>query len=170
MLPVSLVIPRFVKVFWILWFGIWIMTVLVFQKWWGWPIYGWLGLVPQKVLHEGWVWQLLSYGWLHSENPFHLLFNGILFWFLAAQMESVFGWFTYVWFWGLGSVLAAIFYIAFAALGYWTGAWDVWSIPVVGSSAGVMALLAAFGWEWRHRPIWLFLWFPLKRFILWPSF
>lgn len=51
-----------------------------------------LYLAPRDVYLQGKVWQLFTYGWLHSpRDPSHLLFNMLWLWLFGTQMETWWG-------------------------------------------------------------------------------
>src|SRR5580704_12948420 len=58
------------------------------------PVRTWLdfhfGLVPVFTILHGWIWQLLTYAFLH-EGVLHLLFNMLALWMFGAQLEQDWG-------------------------------------------------------------------------------
>jgi membrane associated rhomboid family serine protease len=51
----------------------------------------WFGLVPARVV-QGWLWQPLSYMFLHSpSDPFHLVFNMLILWMFGGDLERYWG-------------------------------------------------------------------------------
>ncbi len=48
-----------------------------------------LGLRPVFVLH-GWIWQLVTYMFLHG-GVFHIAFNMLALWMFGAELEHVWG-------------------------------------------------------------------------------
>ena len=65
--------------------GVWIAT-LVFPR-----LVEWLGLVPFLVLHKYWVWQPVTYMFLHARNPTHILFNMLGVWMFGVELERMWG-------------------------------------------------------------------------------
>jgi membrane associated rhomboid family serine protease len=108
-------------------------------------------LVPSFVLH-GWVWQLISYSFLH-DGFFHLLFNALALWMFGSQLELD---------WGRNQFLEYFFYcVAGAALVTvavsYTGIGHVSPlIPTVGASGGIFGILAAYGMIYGENEILLF--------------
>src|SRR5579872_3841279 len=49
-----------------------------------------LGLRPVFVLRGFWVWQLVTYMFLHG-GIFHILFNMLALWMFGAELEQVWG-------------------------------------------------------------------------------
>lgn len=51
-----------------------------------------LYLSPRDVFVDGYVWQVVTYWWLHSPmHPSHLLFNMLMLWLFGTRMESRWG-------------------------------------------------------------------------------
>lgn len=93
----------------------------------------WLGLTPALVLRQGWVWQLVTFGFLHG-GWFHLLFNLFLLWTLGRELERT---------WGSRGFLA--YYLA---CGVGAGLLNValapqQMVPTVGASGSIFGLLTA---------------------------
>ena len=61
-------------------------------------------LIPAAVAH-GWIWQLVTYSFLHA-GLFHVLFNMLTLWMFGSQMERD---------WGFHQFLEFYFYCAIAA-------------------------------------------------------
>jgi membrane associated rhomboid family serine protease len=107
-------------------------------------------LTPTKVLHSGWVWQLISYSFLHG-NFFHLFFNMFALWMFGPHIES---------YWGTRAFLRFYFLCVLgAALTQTLVAPDS---LVVGASGGLYGLLLAFGFLFPDAVIYLFFVFPLR--------
>src|SRR3989442_13742488 len=49
-----------------------------------------LGLRPIFVVRNFWVWQLVTYMFLHG-SPFHILFNMLSLWMFGGDLEHVWG-------------------------------------------------------------------------------
>src|ERR1700753_340498 len=72
-------------------------------------IYLFLGCEPVAVMH-GYVWQLVTYAFLHPGLMF-VLFNMLSLWFIGSYMESEMGgkWLTEIYFFSvIGAGLAAV--------------------------------------------------------------
>ena len=117
----------------------------------------WLGLWPEDVFTRGYVWQLITYAFLHdTRSLLHILFNMLfLFWF-GRDIELRIGprRLLILYF---GSALAGA--LAFSLVRLATGAA---SGPVIGASGAVMALLVLAGIYWPDRMILVFFLFPMK--------
>lgn len=108
-------------------------------------------LRPALVLH-GWVWQLVSYAFLHS-GVGHLLFNMLAIWMFGSQFELDWGrrqFLEFYFFCVVGAALCTIA-VSFTGLGGITPL-----TATVGSSGGIFGLLMAFGLRYGDREIMLF--------------
>ncbi|HUE90034.1 MAG TPA: rhomboid family intramembrane serine protease, partial [Vicinamibacterales bacterium] len=50
----------------------------------------WIGLVPELVLTRGYVWQIVTYQFVHAE-VFHILFNMLWVWMFGVDLERRWG-------------------------------------------------------------------------------
>jgi membrane associated rhomboid family serine protease len=109
------------------------------------------GLIPVAVTH-GWVWQLVTYSFLHA-GLFHLLFNMLALWMFGSQFESDWGARQFLEFYFFCVVGAALVTIAVA----YTRILGMSPTTVtIGSSGGIYGILAAFGILYGDREIFLF--------------
>lgn len=113
--------------------------------------YGGGGLVPAAVVH-GWIWQVVTYSFLHA-GLFHLLFNMLALWMFGATLESDWGTRQFLEFYFFCVIGAALCTIAIS----YTGVMGVSPMTMtVGSSGGVYGILLAFGMLYGDRELMLF--------------
>jgi membrane associated rhomboid family serine protease len=122
------------------------------------------GLIPQTMIENFFVWQPVTYMFLHSLNPMHVLFNMMTLWFFGTELENRWGqrlFLIYYFFTGIG---AAFFYLFGVALvGMMKGmAPIVYTQPVVGASGAVFGILLAYGLLFGDRTIYFFGAFPMQ--------
>jgi membrane associated rhomboid family serine protease len=103
-----------------------------------------LGLVPALVIHQLWVWQLVTYMFLHG-GIFHILFNMLALWMFGGPVENVLGARRFVIFYfacvlGAACAQLAVMYLFQQGQFY----------PTVGASGGVFGLLLAFAMFYPH--------------------
>jgi len=108
-------------------------------------------LVPLRVVH-GWLWQLVSYSFLHS-GILHILFNMLWLWWFGAQLEMDWGKNKFLEFYFFCVVGAALTTIAVSYTGF--GGVST-TTPTVGASGGILGILMAFGLLYGNQEIWLF--------------
>ena len=108
-------------------------------------------LIPFMVV-RGWLWQLVSYSFLH-EGILHLLFNMLGLWMFGAQFEQDWGSKKFLEFYFFCVVGAALTTIAVS----FTGIGGVQpTTPTIGASGGVFGILMAFGIIYGDREVMLF--------------
>ena len=115
-------------------------------------IYGRVDLAPalglsRSGMAHGRVWQLLSYQFLHSVPlPFHLLGNCLGLYFFGRSVEEILGTRRFLGLYFGGGIAGGLLFLAVDGARYLAPARGAagFSQGVVGASAGVMALLAAF--------------------------
>lgn len=115
-----------------------------------------LGFVPAR-LAEGWLWQLFTYSFLHA-GLFHLLFNLLVIWTVGGELEGLWGARTFLTFYLVCGVGAALAHGLFTLAGLTPGA----MAPVIGSSGVVYGLLLAYGILFGDRVMYFFLLFPME--------
>lgn len=124
-----------------------------------WPV-EWYGALSLDGLSQGFLWQFLTFQFLHGGLS-HLFFNLLAIYFFGRFCEQRFGWRRMLMlYFGAGvfggvlhSLLAWFFPVALGG-------------PVVGASAGVCGLLAAFCVSAPEEEILVFFVLPLKARIL----
>ena len=110
-----------------------------------------LGLVPILVWKKFFLWQLVTYIFLHGGIS-HLLFNLIALWMFGGELENFWGswkFLRYFFFCGVG---AGICTVVFSPDQF---------IPVIGASGAIYGLLLAFGWLFPNRLIYIYFLFPI---------
>jgi membrane associated rhomboid family serine protease len=108
------------------------------------------GLVPWNVLH-GWIWQPVTYLFLHGD-PFHILFNMLALWMFGTTLEQD---------WGSRAFLKYYFLTGIGA-GVLTFAVSIHSrTPTIGASGAIYGLLLAYALYFPDRPIYMYFVFPI---------
>ena len=116
---------------------------------------GLFGVVPERFVHF-WVWQPLTYMWLHSENaPFHIILNMLFLWMLGGDLERHWGSRAFLRYYLVCGVGAGLF-IAVAGWFYYPFS------PTIGASGAVFGLILAFGMIFSERVILFMLIIPMK--------
>jgi len=108
-------------------------------------------LIPAAVMH-GYVWQMVTYSFLHS-GPWHILFNMLWLWMFGSQFEMDWGtsrFLEFYFFCVIGAALSTIAMAYIHLLGLRPGT------ATVGASGGIYGILMAFGILYADREIMLF--------------
>ncbi len=111
-----------------------------------------VGLVPYLVVHKAFVWQLVTYMFLHA-GLLHLGFNLLAIWMFGCDLERVWGTRFFVKYYfvsGIGESLCALAVSPQSP------------IPTIGASGAVYGILLAYGLLFPQRQILLWFAFPIK--------
>jgi membrane associated rhomboid family serine protease len=122
------------------------------------------GLVPFSVVKSFFLWQVVTYMFLHALNPFHILFNMLLLWWLGAELESRWGSRFFLVYYFVSGIGAALLYLAGVTLYalFNSGAAPIWSVPVVGASGALFGLMLAYGVIFGERIVYFAMIFPMR--------
>ena len=119
----------------------------------------WLGLVPALVVERWWVWQPATYMFLHG-GLFHLLFNMLALWMFGVDLERLWGTRFFTRFYFVAGIGAALTTLGMSLLPFGF-AEPLYASVTVGASGAIYGLLVAFAMVYPHRPIYLYMLFPI---------
>jgi membrane associated rhomboid family serine protease len=125
-----------------------------------------LGLQPQAVVEQLRVWQPFTYMFLHG-GLFHLLFNMLALWMFGVELERMWGSRFFVKFYfvaGAGAALTTML-LSFTPFAF---AGRLYESLTIGASGAIFGVLLGYARYFPHRPILLFLLFPIpaKYFVM----
>ncbi|GAB4306708.1 MAG: hypothetical protein Kow0090_21820 [Myxococcota bacterium] len=128
------------------------------------PFILFFGLVPQKVLSDLYLWQPLTYGFLHSPvDPFHIILNMLMLWLFGIGFERMWGARRFLLFYLIGG-LAGGAAVVLAALLFGSPRY----IPTIGASGAIYALIMAFGVWFPEQRINIYFFIPVKaKWVVW---
>ena len=109
------------------------------------------GLVPFQVTHQFFIWQLLTYIFLHG-GLLHILFNMLFLWMFGTDLERMWGKQTFTKFFFLCGVGGAVFKTVLSPSSLQA---------TVGASGAILGLLVAYGFLFPENQIILYI-FPIK--------
>jgi membrane associated rhomboid family serine protease len=118
--------------------------------------YGWFALRPNDVLHRFFVWELASYLFLHW-GFFHIIFNMFALWMFGSDLESLWGAKKFLLYYFLTGIGAGLFDVLLTAI-FPSGL----PTATIGASGAIYGLLLAYGLLFPERPIYLYLFIPIK--------
>jgi len=124
------------------------------------------GLRPEAVVSTGFVWQPVTYMFLHA-GVFHLLFNMLALWMFGVELERMWGTPFFVRYYAVTGVGAGLVTLAVALLPFDFAAHTYYAVTV-GASGAIYGLLLAYGLYFPHRPIYLYFLFqiPARVFVM----
>ena len=125
-----------------------------------------LGLRPSDVIGRAWVWQLVTYMFLHGGLA-HILFNMLALWMFGTELERLWGTRAFVRYYFITGIVAAITTIVVAFMPFAATA-RMYDSVTIGASGAIYGLLLAFGLTFPNRPIYMYLVFPIpaKYFVM----
>ena len=117
------------------------------------------GLTPTLVVHNFYLWQLVTYIFLHDTNQFfHILFNMLALWMFGSELESVWGTRQFTKFFFICGIGAGLLTVLLSPNSPGT---------TIGASGAIYGILAAYGILFPNRTIILFIFpIPAKWFVL----
>jgi membrane associated rhomboid family serine protease len=116
------------------------------------PVNSYLALSVEGLRH-GFVWQLLSYQFMHG-GWLHLLFNCWAIFVFGREVEAILGRAQFLSLYFSSGVIGGLFQALAGVLLH-----GAFAAPVVGASAGAFGLVAAFATLYPERPLMLLLFF-----------
>lgn len=117
----------------------------------GWMVELW-ALTPRHVLNDLWIWQLVTYPFLHA-SIWHLLFNLYALWIFGSQLEAQWGTREFIKYFFMTALGAAVCALLLEPHGI---------TPTIGLSGAVFGLLVAFAMAYPDSIMYVSFIFPLK--------
>lgn len=145
---------------------IWANVAIFFLTWFV-PIVGaYLGLRPQDVFGHYWLWQPVTYMFIH-DGVGHILWNMLILWMFGVELERLWGTRFFVRFYFVAGVAGAAVTLFVSLLPY-PSVSHLFGALTVGSSGAILGLLLAYAMYFPDRPIYLYFLFavPAKYFVL----
>jgi membrane associated rhomboid family serine protease len=110
------------------------------------------GLVPRLVLEERWIWQPVTYMFVHG-GFFHLFFNLFMLWMFGMAIEAQ---------WGTREFLKFYFICGLGVAVVKVLLWPHSMTPLVGASGALFGLLVAFAMLYPDAVVYLYFLIPVK--------
>jgi len=118
-----------------------------------------LGLTPALVVEKGFVWQIVSYMFLHSTSGFfHIFFNMYAVLIFGTPIEQEWGSRKFLGYYLFCGAVAGLSILVINVI----SRGDAYNIPTIGASGAVFGLLLAFGVLYPNAEILLFFIIPIK--------
>ena len=125
-----------------------------------------LGLVPRFFLTRLWIWQPVTYMFLHGGLS-HILFNMLALWMFGAELERIWGTRYFLKFYFVTGAGAGVLTVLFSLLPFGFSQ-QLFGAAIIGASGAIYGLLLAYALYFPDRPIYMYLVFPIpaKYFVL----
>jgi membrane associated rhomboid family serine protease len=118
-----------------------------------------LGLWPAAVFGRLWVWEPVTYMFLHA-GVAHILFNMLTLWMFGVDLERMWGRTFFLKYYFVTGVGAGVATLLLALLPGGPGR-ELWASITVGASGAIYGVLLAYALYFPNRPILLFVLFPV---------
>jgi rhomboid family protein len=135
--------------------GLTYLATLFFPK-----LVPWLGLIPQQVIEARWIWQPVTYMFVHARSPTHILFNMLILWMFGVELERLWRTRFFVKYYAATGIGAGIISILVSLLPF-DATHATYYANIIGASGALYGLLFAYAWYYPNRPILMFLFFPV---------
>ena len=123
------------------------------------------GLIPQRVIERGWIWQLVTYMFLHG-GALHILFNMLGIWMFGVELERRWGTRFFLQYYAVSGIGGGLTFLLLSLLPF-DAMRLTYLTPAVGASGALFGLLLAFAIYYPDRPILLILVFvPARIFVM----
>lgn len=112
------------------------------------------GLTPALVWSKGYLWQVVSYLFLHSPvDPFHLVWNLLALYFFGCEMERR---------WGSRFFLKYFFVTGIGAAFFTLCLTPTMIMPTIGASGAIYGILLAFALYYPNQTVYFMFLLPIK--------
>jgi len=118
-----------------------------------------LGLVPQWVLHDLRVYQVVTYMFIHA-GLFHILFNMLALWMFGTELERIWGTRFFLKFYFITGIGAGCLTILLSLLPIGPLS-QLYRSDIIGASGAIYGLLLAYGMYFPERQIYMYFVFPI---------
>lgn len=125
--------------------------IFVLEFLWGSEMIYLFGLTPALV-KKGFIWQLVTYMFLHG-GWFHILFNMFALWMFGCEIERTWGIREFVKYYFITGIGAGLFTFILSFNSH---------VPTIGASGAIFGILVAFALMFPERLIYLYFIFPVK--------
>ena len=132
---------------WIIWINVGAFVASILYP----PIIEWFGLIPEQVIEHRWIWQPITYMFLHGGLT-HILFNMLGIWMIGVELERLWGTQGFIRYYAITGVGAAICTIVASFLPFASAA-AAYHQNTIGASGAFYGLLLAFAIYYPDRPI-----------------
>jgi len=114
------------------------------------------GLVPAYVFGKFYLWQPVTYMFLHG-GTWHLLMNMFILWMFGSELERTWGTREFLKFYFIAGIGAGIVNLIFGVFNPATS-----HIPVIGASGAIYGVLVAYAMLFPERYVYIYFLIPVK--------
>ncbi len=114
------------------------------------PFQAFFALFPRLVIARGFIWQIITYMFLHGDI-WHLFFNMLIIWMFGSQLERIWGGRKFLQYYFLCGIGGALFSFIFS-----------YNVPVIGASGAGYGILLAYGVLFPYNQIYVWGIIPVR--------
>lgn len=115
--------------------------------------------VPYGIM-RGFIWQFLTYAFLHA-GPMHLLMNMFFLWMVGRELEPALGRRRFIVFYLTAAVFSGLLFLLFETVQHQVVKGHEY-IPCIGASGAVMAAVMAYALYWPNRTVLFMFIIPMR--------
>ncbi|HEY7791892.1 MAG TPA: rhomboid family intramembrane serine protease [Vicinamibacterales bacterium] len=136
--------------------GVYVLELIGFRG----LIEQYLGLVPGLVIDRFYVWQPVTYLFVHA-GFFHILFNMFVLWMFGVELERLWGTRFFLKFYFICGIGAAAATLLISVLPF-SFAVPIYYSDTIGASGALYGLLVAYALYFPEQPVYMYFLFPIK--------
>jgi membrane associated rhomboid family serine protease len=114
------------------------------------------GLVPFMIWDRFFLWQLVTYMFIHG-GVWHILMNMFILWMFGRELEQTWGTREFTKFYFIAGIGAGLINVLVA-----TVIRSMWYIPIVGASGAIYGILVAYAMLFPERYVYVYFMIPVK--------
>lgn len=119
-----------------------------------------IGFVPKYALEDGWIWQFVTYAFVHAKGPMHILLNMFVLWMFGSDVERRLGRREFMSFYLAAALFGVLFHLP------WAYITSTPATAVVGASGAVLATLVLFAALYPDRKVYFLIFGPFSARVL----
>jgi len=114
------------------------------------------GLVPARLFGNLFIWQPVTYMFLHG-GTWHILINMFILWMFGSELERTWGSKEFSKFYFVAGIGAGLVNVVFSVFNSAT-----WHIPIIGASGAIYGILVAYAMLFPNRLVYVYFLIPVK--------
>lgn len=114
------------------------------------------GLVPARLFGNLFIWQPVTYMFLHG-GTWHILINMFILWMFGSELERTWGTREFLKFYFVAGIGAGLVNVVFSIFSP-----ETWHIPIIGASGAIYGILVAYAMLFPNRLVYVYFLIPVK--------
>lgn len=114
------------------------------------------GLVPARLFGNLFIWQPVTYMFLHG-GTWHILINMFILWMFGSELERTWRTREFLKFYFIAGIGAGLVNVVFSIFSP-----ETWHIPIIGASGAIYGILVAYAMLFPNRLVYVYFLIPVK--------